>query len=80
MNISDCGSPIPLGTGSPRCPNAVGINTLPRGVRVPVRRIFTSHDGLPLMEVEIVRMEFGLELPAERFRPPVRGTMVRDGR
>ena len=45
---------------------------LNRGVRVPVRRVFLSPDGRPLMEMEIVRMTFGQDLPADRFRPPER--------
>lgn len=45
---------------------------LNRGVRVPVRRVFLSHDGRPLMEMEIVRMSFGHELTPDLFRPPER--------
>jgi hypothetical protein len=44
--------------------------TLPPGVKVPVRRVFVAHDGRPLLEVEIVRMQCKLDLPAAYFRTP----------
>ena len=45
---------------------------LPPNLQVPVRRLVLGHDGRRLMEMEVVHMQFRLDIPAARFRPPVR--------